>query len=83
MPALSTATVSAAASSSAEFVVAPLFMPEGDYQVVQQQGVPVTVCWLVSGVDTVGVGMCMSTFWVNVSRLPLIGFIRVCMYVYT
>lgn len=73
MPALSTATVSAAASSSAEFVVAPLFMPKGDYRAVEQQGVPVTVCWLVSGVGLVGVGMCMSTFWGNVIPSPTYG----------
>ena len=46
---LSTATVSLTVASSAEFVVTPLFMPEADYRTVEQQGVLVTVCWLVSG----------------------------------
>ena len=45
---LSTAAVPVTASTTAEYVVAPLFMPEGDYRAVEQRGVPVTVCWLVS-----------------------------------
>ena len=85
MPALFTATVSATASSSAEFVVAPLFMPEGDYRAVEQQGVPVTVCWLVSGVGQVGVGMCMYVHFLGYcfsishlwAMLPmLMGYVR-------
>ena len=67
---LSTATVSLAAASSAEFIVTPLFMPEADYRTVEQQGVLVTVCWLVSGQARLLLGCVHPLCWL-VSPIPL------------